>query len=96
VEPRQVGAQSQQLAAVDAAHAPSARYYSLHRQFGLQPDPTPAPASEQGPPVELVSSIDSGVGAEPDASTRNRVIQTNGKTGTVVLRGARDPGADTN
>jgi hypothetical protein len=71
-------------AAADPNHA---RYYSLHRQFGLEPDPTPPMAPAAGQPVELVSSIDAGVGGEPPASaSRVRTITTNGKTTRTVVR----------
>ncbi len=69
----------------------SARLYSLHREFGLTPDPTPAPAA-QGQTVELVSSIDSGGAPNPDAdapaSTRKTTTDSTGKTVTTQLRGS--------
>lgn len=86
--------QPQRIAA-NTAQPQAARYYSVHRPFGLQPDPAPAAAAE-GQPVELVSSIDSGVGAEPASEPRNRVVQTRGKAGTTVLRGPRDADPDAN
>ena len=45
-----------QLVAMNTAAAPvqTARLYSLHREFGLTPDPTPVPTPE-GQTVELVS-----------------------------------------
>ena len=58
------------------------------------PTPTPAP-DEERQTVELVSSIDSGVGGEPQAEPRNRVIQAKGKT-TAVLRGASTADPDAN
>lgn len=87
-----------QRVAMNTAPAPvqTARLYSLHRQFGLQPDPTPTPApDEERQTVELVSSIDSGVGGEPQAEPRNRVIQTKGRT-TAVLRSASNADPDAN
>ncbi len=39
--------------------------------------------------VELVSSIDSGVGGEPATEPRNRIVRTNNKSGTAILRGLR-------
>ncbi|OYX35838.1 MAG: hypothetical protein B7Y99_02900 [Caulobacterales bacterium 32-69-10] len=87
----------QRVAMMSAAQPQTARYYSLHRQFGLRPDPTPAPVSDaDAQSVELVSSIDSGVGGEPSSEPRNRVVRTNGKTGTAILRGARDADPDDN
>ena len=52
-----------QRVAMNTVSAPNqgSRLYSLHRDFGLQPDPDPAPLPGQGESVELVSSIDSGV-----------------------------------
>jgi len=53
------------------------RLYSVHRQFGLEPDRIPAPAAETGAPVELVGAIGSGVGPsaeevqEEDAAAKN-------------------------
>ena len=51
-----------QRVAMNTASPPNqgARLYSLHRDFGLQPDPTPAPSVDEGQTVQLVSSIDSG------------------------------------
>jgi hypothetical protein len=84
--------ENQRVAMNTAQPAQTARYYSLHRQFGLQPDPTPPlPADDAADAVELVSSIDSGVGVEPAPETRTKVVQTTkGKTTTAILRGARD------
>lgn len=87
--------QNQRVAMNTAQPAASARYYSLHRQFGLQPDPTPPlPVDNAADAVQLVSSIDSGVGVEPAPENRTRVVQTtNGKTTTAVVRGARSDDA---
>lgn len=73
-----------------AAAPQAARYYSLHRQFGLQPDRPPAPPAE-GQPVELVSSIDSGVGDEPLSESRTRVVPASKAKGaqTAALRERR-------
>jgi hypothetical protein len=75
-------AQPQQVAAAATAHG--ARYYSLHRQFGLAPDPTPAP-SAQGEAVELVSSIDgvAGIGPEPETE-QPRTVAMRDSSGRVV------------
>jgi hypothetical protein len=80
--------QPQMVAMNTAVPLQSARLYSLHREFGLTPDPTPAPAP-QGQTVELVSSIDSG-GPNPDgdepAKTVKKVTNASGKI-TAQLRG---------
>jgi hypothetical protein len=88
--------QPQRVAVNDAQPGQGARYYSLHRQYGLTPDPTPALPPAEGQAVDLVSAIDPGVGAEPVSEPRTRVIQTNGKTGTAVLRGSSDANPDPN
>ena len=46
--------------------------------------------------MDLVSSIDAGVGGEPEAEPRNRVVQTKGKSGTTIVRGARQSDPDAN
>jgi hypothetical protein len=76
----------QQVALNTAAPVQGARLYSLHREFGLQPDPTPPPSAE-GQTVELVSSIDSGGAPDPaaDAGDKPRTKQTasTGQTATA-------------
>jgi hypothetical protein len=87
-----------QRVAMNTAEVPvqTARHYSLHRQYGLEPDPTPPPPPDEGATVELVSPIDSGVGGEPETQPRNKVIQTKGKTGTAIVRAAREADPDVN
>jgi hypothetical protein len=85
--------QPQRVAMNTAASAQSARLYSVHRAFGMQPDPTPA-APAPGEAVELVTPIDSGGAPNPAADDdRPRVRQTttaNGKTVTQ-MRGSSSP-----
>jgi hypothetical protein len=78
-----------QRVAMNAAPAQGARFYSLHREFGLEPDPTPAPPPD-GQVVQLVSPIDSGPAPNPDGDaphTRTRQItDSSGKTVSVPVR----------
>ena len=90
--------QDQRVAMNTAAPAQGARLYSLHREFGLTPDPTPA-APPQGQTVELVSSIDSGAAANPDADAADRpatkkLTDSTGKTVVAQLRGPASSSPD--
>ena len=92
--PNTTDPRKEQRVAMNTAAPPvqSARLYSLHREFGMTPDPTPAP-TPQGPTVELVSSIDSGGAPNPDADAADRpatrkITDSTGKTVTAQLRGA--------
>ncbi|HEY1073589.1 MAG TPA: hypothetical protein VGE49_11770, partial [Brevundimonas sp.] len=76
-----VQAEAQPQPAAEAPSAPGgARYYSVHRQAGRQPDatPLPAPVYLDALPVELTSAPASTDLAEPPAAP-NLIRNANGR-----------------
>jgi hypothetical protein len=70
---RQAQATPAQSTAANGQSGP--RFYSLHREYGIQPDPIPLPPQFFGPTADLSASV-----AEPLAK---RTTTVNGQTKTV-------------
>jgi hypothetical protein len=70
------------------------RLYSVHREFGMTPDPDPLPGPATGPAVELISPIDSGVNDPPtDNAPAPQKPRTASAAEAAALRGgySNDP-----
>lgn len=87
-------AAARRMAAAMPPPRPGARLYSVHRQFGMEPDPiapaAPRSAELQGQPVELAASFKLDPGPDPasqDAADEALAAQAREITRTALLRG---------